>query len=456
MRTIMWIVALVLFLFSCAPYTMVKKGFEDLNARLETIEKRLENVEAESSTTSESLESVKRALNIVRWKLEEMKDVRDTLVDMGYSVSKIEESVSRLEKVFSEMRGLKSTVDTMSSLQKSLKKDLDTFMMLADTRSLKSDITELKMLMKSLGKLIPQTGQTFEMLTHVVAPGETLSKIARMYGVTVKKIMEVNPEIKDPSRIYAYQRIKIPVSVETLMSISRVLEMHLGVTLKWDSLIHMVYTSFGEVHKGYANPGLDLKLEPGIPVLTPVGGRVVFAGHLNAEYGNTVKVEHGEGYISVFGRLEKVNVEEGEMLEAGDVVGYTGTSFPNLHLELWFDGKPLDPLTVFFTDLGEFKVTMYTEWDDGKPFVHPYFKRTSSGRYTRMGETIAADPDLLPPGTIVYIPYFRDWYNKGFFVVQDAGGAVKGKRIDVFVHDVGIAKNFSRFLKVYLVKKGEL
>ena len=84
--------------------------------------------------------------------------------------------------------------------------------------------------------------------------------------------------------------------------------------------------------------------------------------------------------------------------------------------------------------LGEFTVTGYCPCKrcNGKwaaNYVTVNGKRaviTSSGLYAYESVTVAADPAVLPPGTAVYIEGI------GVRSVQDAGGAVKGKRLDVY------------------------
>ncbi len=48
---------------------------------------------------------------------------------------------------------------------------------------------------------------------YVVKSGDTMSKIAKLYGVTIEQIMKVNPQIKDPNRIAVGDQIVIPVAV---------------------------------------------------------------------------------------------------------------------------------------------------------------------------------------------------------------------------------------------------
>lgn len=73
-----------------------------------------------------------------------------------------------------------------------------------------------------------------------------------------------------------------------------------------------------------------------------------------------------------------------------------------------------------------FTVTFYTNDDptaDGRGI-------TASGVRTKEGVTIACDPDILPLGTEVYIPYFDNTY-----ICQDTGGAIKGYKLDIFLED---------------------
>ena len=56
--------------------------------------------------------------------------------------------------------------------------------------------------------------------------------------------------------------------------------------------------------------------------------------------------------------------------------------------------------------------------------------------------TVAADKRKYPNGTIVHIPALSDWPNKGWFVVEDIGGAIKNNRIDIFFDNHKVANNY--------------
>ncbi|MDO4286596.1 MAG: SH3 domain-containing protein [Eubacteriales bacterium] len=88
------------------------------------------------------------------------------------------------------------------------------------------------------------------------------------------------------------------------------------------------------------------------------------------------------------------------------------------------------------TYMGNFKLTFYA--GDGI---------TASGRSPKVNHTIAADTSVLPMYSTVYI---EGW---GTYTVEDRGGAIKGKRIDIFVESNSVANKYGvKYANVYLVK----
>lgn len=68
---------------------------------------------------------------------------------------------------------------------------------------------------------------------------------------------------------------------------------------------------------------------------------------------------------------------------------------------------------------------------------------TSSGEKATSWHTLAAGSGY-PIGTIIYIPYFKDKPNGGWFVVQDRGGAIKDNKLDVYMSTHSGAIQFGR------------
>ncbi len=98
----------------------------------------------------------------------------------------------------------------------------------------------------------------------------------------------------------------------------------------------------------YYHTGLDLYGNSTTPVLAPAAGRVAFASFLTVR-GNTTYIDHGWGVYSGFLHQSEILVQPGDMVEAGQIVGYVGgtgrVTGPHLHWEVWVGGVPVDPLS---------------------------------------------------------------------------------------------------------------
>ncbi len=98
---------------------------------------------------------------------------------------------------------------------------------------------------------------------------------------------------------------------------------------------------------GLSWKGLFISAEPGREVKAIAGGRVVYADWLRG-FGNLMIVDHGNGYMSLYGNNETLLKQVGDQTKAGDPIAATGNSGGNpesgLYFELRYQGKPFDPL----------------------------------------------------------------------------------------------------------------
>jgi murein DD-endopeptidase MepM/ murein hydrolase activator NlpD len=98
----------------------------------------------------------------------------------------------------------------------------------------------------------------------------------------------------------------------------------------------------GDYHKG-----VDLRSPQGRPVKAISGG-VVKISKMFRLHGGTIGLDHGQGISSIYIHLSKLAVEEGDLVKAGDTVGYVGsTGFatgPHLHWGLYVNGLPVNPV----------------------------------------------------------------------------------------------------------------
>jgi len=93
--------------------------------------------------------------------------------------------------------------------------------------------------------------------------------------------------------------------------------------------------------------GLFLRTSTGQAVKAIAAGRVVFADWLRG-FGNLLIIDHGKGYMSLYGNNETLYKQVGDMLRGGDIVAAVGNSGGNedsgLYFELRHESKPLDPM----------------------------------------------------------------------------------------------------------------
>jgi murein DD-endopeptidase MepM/ murein hydrolase activator NlpD len=84
----------------------------------------------------------------------------------------------------------------------------------------------------------------------------------------------------------------------------------------------------------------------GSPILAPGEGRVCKTKK-QANLGNLLEIDHGNGYVSSYGHLDRFAVKEGEWVQEGQLIaklGSTGrSSGPHLHYELRYRGKMVNP-----------------------------------------------------------------------------------------------------------------
>lgn len=92
--------------------------------------------------------------------------------------------------------------------------------------------------------------------------------------------------------------------------------------------------------------GWFLRATANQPVKAIAGGRVVYADWLRG-FGNLLIIDHGQGYMSLYGNNETLYKQVGDAVRGGDTIATVGSSGGNddsgLYFELRFEGKPFDP-----------------------------------------------------------------------------------------------------------------
>lgn len=94
------------------------------------------------------------------------------------------------------------------------------------------------------------------------------------------------------------------------------------------------------------HPGVDIAADPGKEVRAVFDGRVVFSDWFKG-YGQMIVVDHGDGYLSIYGHVDERLVVAGQSVRQWEDIARCGAraSFdaPGMYFEIRHDGKPEDP-----------------------------------------------------------------------------------------------------------------
>lgn len=92
--------------------------------------------------------------------------------------------------------------------------------------------------------------------------------------------------------------------------------------------------------------GLDFAVPAGTPIKAPAAGKVILTGNYFFN-GNTVFVDHGQGFISMFCHMSKIDVKVGDAVPRGGVVGRVGSTGratgPHMHWNVSLNDARVDP-----------------------------------------------------------------------------------------------------------------
>lgn len=97
--------------------------------------------------------------------------------------------------------------------------------------------------------------------------------------------------------------------------------------------------------------GQDITVKTGTPIYAPADG-IVKRAYYAGGFGNHIKLNHENGYTTLFAHLSKIKVKHGQKVSRGEIIGLTGntgrSTAPHLHYEIHHYGESKNPLDFFF------------------------------------------------------------------------------------------------------------
>ena len=186
-----------------------------------------------------------------------------------------------------------------------------------------------------------------EGIYHKVQKGQTLWQISKLYSMSVEDIILAN-NIPNAASIEVNQLLLIPGAKEAKEAPTAT---HTSTTpddnkdeFAWP-IKGKVISYFKDRHGEGVNRGIDIEVSVGKTIKASREGRVVLADHM-ATYNQTVMIDHGDGFISVYANNSKLLVKTGDEVLKGDAVAEAG-AFGNksfLHFEIRKGKEATNPL----------------------------------------------------------------------------------------------------------------
>ncbi|MCT4623697.1 MAG: M23 family metallopeptidase [Schleiferiaceae bacterium] len=102
--------------------------------------------------------------------------------------------------------------------------------------------------------------------------------------------------------------------------------------------------------------GMDFSAKTGTPIFATGDGKISNDRKIGGSgYGKYVVIDHGYGYQTLYAHMSKVSVKKGQKVKRGDIIGYVGNTgrsvAPHLHYEVVKDGKKINPINFYYSDL---------------------------------------------------------------------------------------------------------
>jgi murein DD-endopeptidase MepM/ murein hydrolase activator NlpD len=156
---------------------------------------------------------------------------------------------------------------------------------------------------------------------HKVVRGQTLWQIAEAYGVDIKSIIDSN-NIPNGSALEAGQLLFIPGAQEIKDISEHTVDNNKNAFI-WPLKGRVVVYFDDPIGGSTLSRGLDIQAQPGDTVQAAREGDVVLADYMSG-YGQTVMIDHKDGFISVYARNTRLLVKLGDHVYKGDAIAEVG------------------------------------------------------------------------------------------------------------------------------------
>lgn len=189
-----------------------------------------------------------------------------------------------------------------------------------------------------------------------VASGDTIYSVAKKYQANAQAIIDFPfNDIGDDFQLTSGQVLIVPDGAppEKPKPVPTQYLAQQNIPVADLGSATFIWPASGDLSQYFAwyHPGLDISSLSGGPILAADAGTVTVAGWPdNYGYGNRVIIDHGNGYTTLYAHLSAIYVAAGQTVSKADAIGAMGSTGrstgTHLHIEIRNNGTPLNPLGI--------------------------------------------------------------------------------------------------------------
>lgn len=186
-------------------------------------------------------------------------------------------------------------------------------------------------------------------IIYTVKKGDSLSSITDKYKISLEQLLDVNELTSET--LTAGQQLFLPGAAMDATSLRNAMgelfKLPISAKFRWSSPYGYRIDPIAGVKSFHT--GTDMACPTGTPILAAMSGRVTTTG-LNRVYGNYVIIDHGNGYQTLYAHMSKIIASKGQWVSQGTRIGLVGSTGystgPHLHFTVYKNGKLIDPMSV--------------------------------------------------------------------------------------------------------------
>jgi murein DD-endopeptidase MepM/ murein hydrolase activator NlpD len=183
----------------------------------------------------------------------------------------------------------------------------------------------------------------------VINTSKRVDIISKELAIQSKSLDEILKLAKDKNKLLAAIPAIQPIKNEQMKRVAS------GFGYRSDP-----FTKARKMHEG-----MDFTANTGTPIYATGDGVVKNADNSKSGYGNHIEINHGYGYLTLYGHLSKYNVRAGQRVKRGDIIGYVGSTgrseAPHLHYEVHKDGKVVNPINFYYGNISAEEYTVISK-----------------------------------------------------------------------------------------------